>query len=259
MPPAVGVRDHFYHAFAQWLCDQGFHVMTFIYRGVLEDDPQTLKRLTFTLTDWGRKDFAAAIEHAHSIADGAPVHVVAHSIGGHMLGLLPNSDRLSAVITVASGVAYWSHRPIWKSWSILALWYLIVPISCRLFGYFPGRRLGWAYDLPCGIMRQFGQWSRHEDYMLADDGTPISATGGLVQFRRPILSLSFADDDFIVESAIDKFHSLFTRSKVERRHLSPDTFGLKTLGHFGFFRRENQTLWQIALEAFTPFESARLT
>ena len=60
--PATGITKNFYHAFAEWLNQQGYSVLSFDFRGIGESLHGPLKNSTASINDWGIYDIPAAIE-----------------------------------------------------------------------------------------------------------------------------------------------------------------------------------------------------
>ncbi|MFN9105650.1 MAG: serine aminopeptidase domain-containing protein, partial [Betaproteobacteria bacterium] len=64
--PGMGIEQHFYAAFAQWLAEQGFLVVTFDYRGIGHSRPpqyrRSLRGFEADVMTWARRDCAAMID-----------------------------------------------------------------------------------------------------------------------------------------------------------------------------------------------------
>ena len=106
--PAMGVTQAYYAPFAEWLAAQGFLVATFDYRGIGQSRHGRLRRLKVDLLDWARQDCAAmidAVTPAHRRQ--SRLYWVGHSLGGQILPFVPNRERVSRVVTVATGSGYW--------------------------------------------------------------------------------------------------------------------------------------------------------
>jgi predicted alpha/beta hydrolase len=84
---ATSVRCRYYFRFAAFLFRHGWDVIVYDYRGIGESRPPTLRGFRATWLDWGRLDFEAVLSYAAREFEGRPVDVVAHSIGGFVVGL----------------------------------------------------------------------------------------------------------------------------------------------------------------------------
>jgi predicted alpha/beta hydrolase len=183
---------------------------------------------------------------ARDRADGAPLAILGHSLGGQLLGVLRHRTQVHAVLTVASGTGYWRHNPKWFL-KLFYLWFFAMPVYTRLFGYFPGRKLGKVGDLPRAIALSWSSWCRHPQYLMGDQS--MRQRAAYHEVTAPILSFSFADDRYIPKPAIEQLHGWFTRANVTRRHLTPAEANAKSIGHFGFFKLgRDHALWREASE-----------
>jgi predicted alpha/beta hydrolase len=244
IPSAMGVAQKFYTQFAQWLASQGYHVTTFDYRGIGFSAPPTLRGFPVNIFDWARQDCAAVIDRVRSEVPNVPLHWIGHSLGGQLIGLIPNRDRIDRVITIATGTGYWLENT-WRTKSMVWwLWFFLVPLALRTAGYFPGKRLRKVGDLPFGVMQQWRRWCLNREYVVGAEGDAVRADYASV--RTPMLSLSFTDDEMMSAKGIKSLHGLYANAPVEYRRIAPREIGARHIGHFGFFRPQfEQTLWPL--------------
>jgi predicted alpha/beta hydrolase len=249
VPCAMGVVQNFYARFAEWLASQGYSVTTFDYRGIGLSAPASLRGFHVNILDWAREDCAAVIDFVCARHPGVPLYWIGHSLGGQLIGLIPNREHIARVISVAAGSGYWRANAWPTKRFVLWLWYVAAPLAVRLFGYFPGKRLRKVGDLPADVMAQWRRWCLSRDYA-ASEGEEVRASYASV--RVPMLSLSFTDDEVISDEGIRQLHELlYTHAPVEYRRISPAEAGLPRIGHFGFFRAQSeQTLWPLVPRAF---------
>src|SRR5215470_16416308 len=97
---AMGVDQQYYGAFASWLAEQGFFVVTFDYRGMGDSRPlryrESLRGFEADVSTWAARDVPAAVEFIAARIDGKPLLWLGHSLGGQILGLVPNRARITA-------------------------------------------------------------------------------------------------------------------------------------------------------------------
>jgi predicted alpha/beta hydrolase len=243
IPSAMGVAQQFYTQFAQWLAGQGYHVTTFDYRGIGLSAPPSLRGFPVNIFDWA-EDCAAVIDAVKSQLPDVPLHWIGHSLGGQLLGLIPNRARIDRVVTVATGSGYWLENT-WRTKSVVWwLWFVVVPIALRVAGYFPGKRLRKVGNLPRGVMAQWRRWCLSREYVVGAEGEHVREAYASV--RMPMLSLSFTDDELMSARGIRSLHGLYTNAPVEYRRISPPDVGARHIGHFGFFRPQfERTLWPL--------------
>jgi predicted alpha/beta hydrolase len=242
VPAAMGVRQDFYFAFAGWLRDQGFEVLTFDYRGVGRSAPRSLRGFEADLVDWATKDYEAALRWARKSSIDRKIFVVGHSLGGQLPGIVPEAERIDGIVTIASGSGYWRDNVAALRRWVWLFWFVIVPFYTRLFGYFPGRRLRKVGDVPKGAINQWRDWCLDKDYLVGALGE--SGRRGFARIACPMLSLSFTDDEMMSETNVRKLHEFYVNATLEMRRLSPLEVGVPRIGHFGFFRSSfRSTLW----------------
>ncbi|WP_434514449.1 alpha/beta fold hydrolase [Dechloromonas sp. ARDL1] len=265
--PATSVKARYYYRFADYLHASGCDVVTFDYRGIgASRPPGGLRRFNASYVDWGRHDLEAVLQYVSTHYPGQPIDVVAHSIGGFTLGLAASSHRVRRALTVGAQIAYWPDYNPRKRLQMLLRWHLFMPLVARLFGYFPGARLGWLEDTPLGIVRQ---WSAlHRDFEKHPWKTHRSDPPLPLQFelfRGETLAISLADDDWGTPAAIRRLLGLYKHARRHHLHLAPTDIGVSQIGHFAYFNSKfADSLWPAALQWIqtgampAPFQSRLL-
>jgi predicted alpha/beta hydrolase len=240
----MGVEQQYYAPFAHWLFEQGYFVVTFDYRGMGHSRRGPLRALKADVMTWAQNDTSTMVDWVGDLVGSKPLLWVGHSLGGQILGLLPNAERVAAMATVAAGSGYWrEYTPGLRRLAPL-LWYAIVPTLLPLFGYFPGRRLNMIGDVPAGVMRQWRSWCLDPEYLFGVEDAQWRVT--YAQLQQPILSLSFTDDEYMSARNIESLHSFYSGAPRTMRRVDPEALGAEHIGHFGFFRRrQGATLWPI--------------
>lgn len=240
---ATGVRRSYYGAFASFLASRGRDVVTFDYRGIADSRRAARKP---KMHDWGDKDLAGIVEHA-SVTLGSrrgSVDLVGHSVGGQIVGLLPEAE-MSAVrrfVMVAAQSGDYRLWPLPSRLAMAALWYGVVPGVTRAVGYLPGS-LGIGEDLPPGVALEWAAWCRTPGYLVGGPGAPRKA--GFARLRADTLAFGFDDDPYAPPAAIDALLALYENANVERVDVKRSEVG--AIGHFGFFRdRFRRDLWDHA-------------
>lgn len=243
--PATGVKRSYYAPFARYLARRGFDVVTFDYRGIggsrrAAESP--------TMLEWGELDLAGVVRWARGTLDsrrsseGGHVSIVGHSVGGQLVGFLPDVDRIDAFVSV--GAQFGDYR-LWPMPSRLAMalvWHALVPAVTRTVGYLPGA-IGIGENLPKGVALEWARWCRTPGYFSTDLGP--SRLEMFARLRAPILAFGFDDDVYAPAAAIDALHALYSNAPIERRQINrvPGA-GAGRIGHFGFFRRRFEgSLW----------------
>jgi predicted alpha/beta hydrolase len=241
--PAMGVTQAYYASFAGWLAGEGFLAATFDYRGIGRSRKGRLRDVDATVIDWGAVDCAAMVDAVAARAPGKPLNWIGHSLGGQILAFVPNRARIARAVAVASGSGYWRQNSPGLRWRVWMLWYVLVPLTVRAFGYFPGKRLRLVGDVPRAAMEQWRRWCLDPEYALGAEGAEVRARYAAVD--TPLYWLSFTDDEFMSERSIASLLAFYTGAPKTAVRLRPRDVGETRIGHFGFFRpRYEQSLWR---------------
>lgn len=242
---ATSVRCRHYSRFADYLFANGFDVITYDYRGIGESRRGSLQGFKASWSDWGCLDFEAILQRAQREFPGQPIDVVGHSFGGCAAGLGASGAVIRRLVTVGAQFAYWRDYAASGRWRMVGKWHVVMPLVTALFGYFPGKRLGWLEDTPAGVVRD---WSTPTP---SYETRPSGRALGELPFARvtaQVLAISITDDPFGTVPAIERLLSYFASSERTHLRIAPDDIGEKQVGHFAFFRSEYEDrLWPIAL------------
>lgn len=253
--PATSVLSRYYARFADFLFAHGFDVVSYDYRGIGESRPDRLAGFNAGWFDWGRLDFEAALQYVMARFPGQPIHVVAHSVGGFLIGLAASAPRVSRVFTMGAQYAYWRDYARARRLGLLFKWHVVMPALTAVFGYFPGRRLGWLEDTPRGVVRdwtarhpRFEDMWRGGEVALADDARR-GLVEGFAAVRAETLALSLSDDEFGTVPAVRRLLAYYRNCPRTHLHLTPQAAGQAQVGHFAFFHsRFEHSLWKMPLE-----------
>lgn len=241
--PAMAAGQGYYAPLAGWLAEHGFDVTTFDYRGIGRSRRGPLRGFHADVMTWAQLDCAAMIEASAARAQGQPLYWIGHSLGGQIFPFVPNRERVAKMVTVATGSGYWrENAPPLKRFAWW-LWYVVAPLSLRLFGYFPGKRLRKVGDLPYGVMEQWRRWCLNPDYAVGVEGEPARAAYAAV--RTPLTAISFTDDEYMSARNTASLHGFYVNAPQTHKRFAPHQLGVRRIGHFGFFRAEQApVLWQ---------------
>ena len=241
--PAMAVPQSFYAPFAQHLSTIGYAVWTFDYRGTGKSLRGSMRGAKADLTDWYARDYDAVVNLAADACPGAPVFVVGHSFGGQSAPLLPSRARLAGLINIAVGSGALRHNTPRIRRTAPLMWHLMAPLLCPIFGYFPGEHIGVIGNIPTGAMFQWRRWCLTPDYILS--GEP-GAREAYASAAFPVLGLTFADDELLLEAGSRMIHDAYRKRPVDYRLITPAQVGLERIGHFGFFKPQSEkALWPL--------------
>ncbi len=241
LSPAMATPQRFYEGFARHLQQEGFTVLTYDFRGVGKSAPAngSLWGFEASVSDWALQDMEAVFRWARSAIAPRRIYHLGHSLGGQLAGLLGAEHKVAAMVTVSAQSGYWKLQGGLQPAMVLFHVTFTLPILSRLFGYLPWSRFSKACDIPKGAAIQWARWCRHPDYLFSDYSLPLHR---YQDWRAPILAYSISDDHWGTSRSVDAMMSRYP--KVQRHHLVPADYGLKAIGHFGFFRSNSEQIWQ---------------
>ena len=147
------------------------------------------------------------------------------------------------MLTVSAQSGHWRLQRGEQKWFAGFHVWVTLPLSAKLLGYMPWSWFSSAEDLPKGVALQWSRWCRDRQYLLGDNALPLHRYD---TFTAPVLAYSFSDDKWGTRRAVDEMMSAYPR--VERRHVDPAPYDLKSIGHFGYFRPGAELLWAEGFE-----------
>jgi predicted alpha/beta hydrolase len=245
----LGIPQKYYGRFAKWLSGRGYQVMTFDLRGMHESraksGPQSIRLVEADFLVWARQDFSACVQKLLAVTGNDQLSLIGHSLGmQHVLWTDEETQsRIKACIAIASGTGYWRDWAPPSRRMAPLLFYAFLPVLTRLFGYFPGARLGMVGDLPKGVALQWIRWCCHPQFAIGAEGPSLQSH--CLTVRSPIQAYAFTDDEAISEKGVRQQLELTPNATRHLQILSPMAFGMRGVGHVGAFgRHANESLWR---------------
>jgi predicted alpha/beta hydrolase len=245
---ATGVPQRFYVPFADWLAGQGFATFTFDYRGIGDSLFGTHPRhCRARKHDWGQLDMPAALDWLRQQTGAERVDLIGHSAGAQLVGLMPNRAAIRRVIMVAGSTGYVGSIRFPTRFMAEFLLRVYLPLTARVLGYSPARRMGLGEDLPAGVALQWARWCRSPGYIENAFGREVSREG-YDDFQSPIFALYASDDPIATPANVQDLLRLFPRAPKQTRMIEPQSFGYPSIGHINFFRRSRSAVWPLVTE-----------
>ncbi len=241
--PAMATTASFYEPFASWLAEHGCVAYTFDYQGYGSSATSPITEVQAHVMDWA-DDVAVVARWVQQDAQGLQITWIGHSLGGHLMPFARDEAGAlipQAAINVACGSGYWGYSEGKMRLLAPLLWTVLAPASMRVYGYFPGKKLGVLGDVPSSVMRPWSGWCRNRGYLV---GVMPEHAATYASVRIPVTSLSFTDDDMIPEPAIRDVEQRLTGARLEALRVDPEAYGLKSIGHMGFFRSKSAPVWE---------------
>lgn len=245
--PATGVRARFYHRYARFLAAHGFEVLTYDYRGIGLSRPARLRGCGYRWRDWGELDCDAALRFMRGHCTDAPLMVVGHSIGGFLPGLAESAPLIDRMLTVGAQFAWWGDYAPRHRLALLLKWHVAMPLLTALFGYFPGRRLGWLEDLPAGVAFEWAFRGPCFERSHPPEAR-AEALRRMAAVEARILAVAMTDDPIGTLLAVRRTLACYRNAMRAALLLSPRDYGRDAIGHFALFREDHaEGFWRDTL------------
>lgn len=235
---AVAVPRKIYRHFAQHLLTQGAgHVYTYDFRGLGGQNLDQDRLRTISMMDWAVKDFPAIVRFVQQCHPKEKLLGVGHSFGSQVLGMGSSHRLFSKYMGIACGSGYinYTKRPFSLKMKMAMLGWISLWFNTKI-----PAKYSLGTEFPTGVLRQWKRWSGSPDYMLSD---PVAA--GICQFEKvtlPIRFVGFSDDLYVTPKSLHALESWYDHAELSTDWIDCERLKI-SIGHFGFFRKENQWLW----------------
>jgi predicted alpha/beta hydrolase len=230
---AMGTPAKYYDRFTTALVSLGHPVVRVRWRD--EDRSFPIDNPRFGYADLAEIDAPEAISWAREEFGEDPL-VVGHSLGGQIASIsAAGAGPLAGIAIIASGTNYW--RGSGLRWAVgVGLISVIAPIIVRIFGYWPGGRLGFGGRQTATVMRDWARLGRTGRFEPAHAKTDLEAT--LREYAGPFLSLTIASDQYVSKGATESLLTKLTSAQIERKHWRSDEHAHR--GHFGWTKADRE-------------------
>ena len=249
--PATGIKRQFYHNFATYLAEHGFGVVTFDNEGIGDSLTTDLAKSDASLISWGRYDMPAVLDALQDEFADASYHLIGHSAGGQLIGLMPNYESITSVFNVACSSGCIKNMKMPYKLKAKFFMDIFIPINNLMLGYTASDKVGMGENLPKHVARQWREWCNGEGYIKTAFGKSIH-THFYDDIAIKSLWLGFSDDDIANSKNMDDMIRVFSQMPVEKRFFDPKEFGVDNIGHMLYFSRRTNTkapeLWQMAVD-----------
>ncbi len=237
---ATGVLKKYYQSFAEHLCQQGFTILTYEYRGIGNSTQAEKDAPQPSMIHWGQIDMDVVLQYFSNKHPTLTMKGIGHSIGGQLLGMLPNNNRYKGFLNIAAQHIYWKNWPT-KDRAITVLFFFFVLPFFAAFNGLPKWVLGAEY-LPKKVVKDWSRFGRKDIYT---DHNNQNLTDGFHAYEGKMRFLSMDDDIlFAPKNGVKGLQSLFKNAKSDLLILKPKDYEMHKIDHFGFFKSNmNKQAW----------------
>lgn len=222
--PALGVPAGFYLPLGKALAASGLNITLMEHRGIGESALRASRQTDFGFADVIEHDIPSLIRWQRQQAPALPVLLMGHSLGGHysaiMAGQMP--EAVHGVIVAACGSPWIGAYRGFDQFRLRLLCRLI-PIVNRLWGYYPGEKIGFGGREARTLMHDWLALARSNIYQASGINRDIDAPIG--HYRGPVLSLRMADDPFAPEAGMAAVTDKFASARVAKVVLDQQQLG----------------------------------
>jgi predicted alpha/beta hydrolase len=247
MAPATGIKRQFYANFAHYLANNGYGVITFDNRGIGGSSTGPVTQNAASLQCWGEKDMPAVLEYLQQTFPQTKYHLVGHSAGGQLIGLMHNAMDISSMFNFACSSGQLTNMKL--SYLVQAHFFMnfFIPLSNAMFGHTKSQWLGMGEPLPKSVAKQWQQWCNGQGYVKTAFGKTVHQHC-YNELILPSLWVNAVDDDIANNANVADMMSVFPKLNGQTLTLTPSEHGLSEIGHMKFFSSKSQVLWPLALD-----------
>ena len=243
----TGIPQKLYANLAEHLALNGIAAVTFDYRGVAESAPESLKGFHAEIADWGKEDMAGVFDW---VIDNFPDHkkvIVGHSMGGQLIGLMPNHKKIDQIFMIASSTGYWRDMNNPYKWVTFFFWYFLIPLHTRVYGYVNAMKVRQGENLPKAVALQWRTWCTDPAYFEpALEGSLSPNFFEEISMR--IKAIRIEDDPLANLTTFSKILRFYKNADFDIETIVPKDYGLEKVGHTGFFSRKMRSRWDQLVE-----------
>lgn len=227
------VPRRYYMAFSEFLAECGFTVLAYDYRCVVAD-PRRLRGDRSGVLEWGTHDQPAATAWLRARFPALRLALVAHSVGGQMLGLSPLAAEVRAILMVGTAHGYWRRWPWHRRLGFLFNNHVSLPLQLAFTGYAP-HGMGPGLALSATAARELARFQNHPMFFCDAAGNALRPHND--EIRVPLRHITLSDDEVVPPGTEIDLSMFYPHAAACADPKTPADFGVERVGHFGFFRR----------------------
>lgn len=245
--PATEVKKEFHINFAQYFAENHYAVLIFDNEGIGKSLTQSIKKVKASLESWGRSDMKVMVNYLKDRFPTQKMHLIGHSAGGQLFGLMDNYHELSSVFNFAcsSGSIRNMKQPFKRKANFFLSYF--IPFSNSFFGYTKSPIFGMGENLPKNVAKEWSTWCNGKGYVKTAFGKTIHHHY-YNDLKIPIFWMNSTDDDIANNMNVKDMAEVFTNCQHYYLTVNPLEKNAKEIGHMKFFSRKNQHLWAYALD-----------
>ncbi|MEU8541842.1 alpha/beta fold hydrolase [Streptomyces sp. NPDC048717] len=219
--PAMAVKASYYAPFCDELAALDIASVAADLRGQGESGPRPGRGSRHGYDELASRDWPRMVAAVRErFGEGVPLYLLGHSIGGQVSVLYAAREPkgVDGLIFVAAGSVDFRGFPGLSGLRVLLSTQLAAVIA-RLWGYFPGHRLGFAGRQPARLIRDWARIARTGRF--EPSGADVDYAERLGDVRLPVLAVSVAGDSLAPATAVERLCATLPSATVERWRYEP--------------------------------------
>ena len=153
-----------------------------------------------------------------------------------------------------TGAGWHGYMPFREKMKVHVMWNIIFPPMVALKGYLPWSLLKMGTDLPVDVYTQWRKWCKNPTYFFADPEQQ-HLLEQYAQVKTPIYAVSALDDDWALPNSRHAFMQHYRHANMHYLNIEANDYGLKEIGHMGYFRQGAEAIWEDMLNTFNGYLS----
>lgn len=233
--PAMGVEAAYYGPVVDQIVDTGLSAVTVDLRGHGLSEVRARRGVDYGYHELAAVDLPATLDAVGSRFPGTPIVALGHSLGGQIacLNAAAFPGGLAGIALIASCTVHYTGWSFPLNLGILVRTQTARPLVA-LFGYFPGKRVGFA---GAEGKQQMIDWARnglHGRYEIANSAYDFESL--LAGVEIPILAMTLDGDHYAPPASTQNLLDKMPRAPVTRRHFTTADMDEPRLHHLRWAR-----------------------
>lgn len=246
-----GLHQFIYKYFADFFAEAGYTVLTFDYRGIGKSviPLNWIKKFDARMSDHGVLDMPAVLDFVINRFPDQKRVVIGHSLGGQIIGLMDNCDKIDRIYTIGSAIGYFKILKSPMDLLLPNLFFKFVPIYSWIYrhSWILKRPLNGFLGITSASVIEWREWCSRPDYFKPFLGKSIKRQY-FEKVSVPFISIRVEDDPYANDITTPLFLSNYPNADIKIRKITLAEAGERKIGHTGFFKRKFKKIWKIILD-----------
>jgi len=233
--PALGVTAEFYEPFAIAGIEHGWISITADLRGNGQSSVRPSRQTDFGYHEMVTYDLPAYVSAVKREFPENPFFILGHSLGGQLsaLCLSLNPEGVMGLILVTSCSVFFRGWDFPHNIGVL-LGTQVIRLLAEIFGYFPGRKIGFGGVEARQVMRDWANEALTGRYSIANSHHDFETLLG--QITIPVLAINFENDFLAPKKAADYLLRKMANAQLTQWNLTEGDLGPDRASHFQWVR-----------------------